>query len=518
MIKKTNIFWTFLFAAVFVSCNVIILLLSPSLSGKYAVAFVLGNLLLLAAMAYLIGFYQLTKRILAADKEKIQSYYRLSYWLLGGLLFLVPFFLMIHVPDSYHNWDFFQLYRNISTLKGQSFSLLPFDQHYGDLSGLHYYLTYPNQQFFAILLNVTVGKLASVIQPIWSMTFLSALMTAASVLATSHIVKLLADKRLALIFNLAAFGFGPFYVYGALLYTDTASMPFVIFGLLLMLLALRADGFLKQVIYWLLATLIIFLGYQIKPTVAIILIAALIFLTLNKKWQTLALVLILSAVSFVATDLAAKAVIASQPAFSVSANNRYNLPLIHWVAMSFAPDNQTGGYNHAVLIYSMSFATKAAKSAADMHLLTHNFLSEGPLGILRQLARKIAYTWLNGDLNDFFYSNRHALSFIQQYFDYTSWAPATQRGNITGWLFTRAAQMLYWMALVPLMFVSIFKILRREWRTEWFILALSVVGLTGFLLIWEANSRYLYNFTPIMIALAVKVFVDFLSRTKEGKV
>ncbi|MDR0199324.1 MAG: glycosyltransferase family 39 protein [Streptococcaceae bacterium] len=508
--KKLKAIALGLFVFIWILINVFVIPQMPHWSFKYVLALLLGNLCIGIAGAYLyfLGY-------VAAHLESFSRYYRRTFWLLGLALLVVPFFFILHVPDSAHNWDFFQLYRNITTLKGASFSHLPVNQHYGDLSGLMYYWTYPNQQFYAILLNRFFGPMTNLFPPIWAMTFVGGLLTSASVLGMSRIVRLLSSEKVATLFNVAAFGFGPFFVFGALLYTDTATLPFVVFGLLFMLWALRKTEWQKRLLWWGLALVLIFVGYLIKPTVAIILVAALLWLVLEKRWRELLLVIPLALVLFVAVDTGGKAVIASEPAFSQQKNETYNLPLWHWVTMSFAPDNKTGGYNHAVLIYSMSYEGKAAKTKADQALLIKNLQKEGVSGVLLQLWRKIVYTWFNGDLNDFFYTYRHANPFVNTFFDFTTWEPNKAVGNLPGWLLTRASQMFYWFLMLPFLFYEIGLSLWKKRHSEWFILALSVVGLTGFLLLWEANSRYLYNFSPVLIALAVMGLIDFLSGRKK---
>lgn len=513
--KKTKIIWLAVFIVLLIAVNVFIIAMTRHWAGKNIASLIMGNVLMVISASYLCFIFWSARRLAGLDDEKIGRFYKVSLLILGAALFLLPFFFVIWVPDSAHNWDFFQLYRNITTLQGESFSHLPFTQGYGDLSGLSYYLTYANQQFYAIILNRVFGPMTPALPPIWVMTGVGAILTAASVLGMSFIVKTISEKKYALLFNVAAFGFFPFYIFGAQLYTDTASLPFVVFGLLFIILAIKSDFLIMQIVYWLLGLLTIFVGYVIKPTVAIVLVAVLIYLLMRRRWKMLVIAIPLIAMTFLATNQMAKSVIQSEPAFSQTGNARYNLPLLHWVTMSFAPDNKTGGYNHAVLEYSMSYPDKASKTAADKRLLIENLKKEGFPGIVRQLGRKIAYTWFNGDLNDFFYTYRHANPFVNTFFDYTTWEPNPHVGNITGWLFTRTSQMLYWIFLVPLMWYEIGLSLWKKRKTEWFIVGLAVVGLTGFLLLWEANSRYLYNFSPLMIALATMGLVDFLGRKKK---
>ena len=241
-------------------------------------------------------------------------------------------------------------------------------------------------------------------------------------------------------------------------------------------------------------------------------IAVFCFLVLNRKWKKLLIMVPVAALLFVGVHQGVKAVIANEPAFSEQANDRYNLPMIHWVTMSFDPINKYGGFNPDVLAYSQSFTDVASKKEGIKHRFIENLKEMGVPGVLVQLWRKIMYTWFNGDLSNFFYTYRHSNPFIFRYFDWTSFAP--EEGNITGWLLIKAAQTLYWLAIVPLMWYEIFLGIFKKHKTEWFIVGLSMAGLTGFLLLWEANSRYLYNFAPIMLILATMGLVDFIQRNR----
>lgn len=122
-----------------------------------------------------------------------------------------------------------------------------------------------------------------------------------------------------------ALGFLTFYVYGAQLYSDTITLPFVSFGLLFFIYAIKSDKLNRQILWYFLATLLTVLGYEFKPTVLIVLIAALVFLGLNKKWKQLLLLIPMFALLFVGGHFMVKATIATEPAFSQEANERHNL-------------------------------------------------------------------------------------------------------------------------------------------------------------------------------------------------
>jgi hypothetical protein len=217
-------------------------------------------------------------------------------------------------------------------------------------------------------------------------------------------------------------------------------------------------------------------------------------------------------IMFFGVHTSVKAFIATDPAFTQQANERYNLPLMHWVTMSFAPNNKWGGFNPEVLAYSEQFPTKAAKQKGDIDLFVSNLKKQGVGGVLVQLSRKISYTWLMGDLHSMFYTNRHMNPFVNKYFDWLSDSDPNDNG--TGNVLLIGAMMLYWIAIVFFMWYEIFVAIFKKWKSLWFILGLSMVGLTGFLLLWEANSRYLYNFAPIFLALATMGVIDFLRKDK----
>ncbi|AXN65309.1 glycosyltransferase family 39 protein [Lactococcus cremoris] len=514
----------------FILINGIALSITKSWNSDHIIALVLGNLLLVAAYFYFIGIFRLSKKLFAPKNEmeiidesvsKIESksflltdlsvkkYYQISFWAVALVTFILPFLFMIHVPDSKHAWDYFVIFNSTTELHGQSFGLLP-----ETASRLGYFLRYPNNQFLGILFNQIFSPFAeNVLLKMWVVTAVSALLTSLGVLAGTLSVKALSGKRHAILYNVCALGFLPFYVYGAQLYSDTITLPFVSFGLLFFIYAIKSDKLNRQILWYFLATLLTVLGYEFKPTVLIVLIAALVFLGLNKKWKQLLLLIPMFALLFVGGHFMVKATIATEPAFSQEANERHNLPMMHWIAMSWAPSNKTGGFNKKIRQYSESFPTYEAKKEADKQLFIDNIKKMGPAGIVRQIGRKLSYTWLYVDLNSAFYTYYHENKFINRYFDYLSGTSLTSLdgpGNITGWFMLKAVQTLYWIGLVVLLWRQIWRILSRKknWSNPWFVPALAFVGLSFFLILWETNSRYLYQFAPVMIALASLGLID----------
>ena len=542
--KKTNIIkkklWFIVFGAAFLVANGIAVALTTKWEANQWGGLLLGNIIFLITVFYLVGIFKLTKRLFSTDysvssmrptqaiesvdkrtvvdssvsiltENKVDKFYRISFLGMAVITFVLPFLFMIHVPDSPHAWDYFVIFNSTTELQGHSFASLP-----NTASRLGYFLRYPNNQFLGILFNRFFAPFADNLQlKVWAVTAVSALFTSVGISSTSLLVKSLSGKRQALLYNFVAVGFIPFYFYGAQLYSDTLTLPLVALAALFFIYAVKSSRLSKQILWYFFASLIGVIGYEFKPTAVIVIIAGFFFLAVNKKWKQLLIVLPLFIVLFAGGHELVKTTIASEPAFSEQANERHNLPLMHWIAMSWSPTNKTGGFNKKIRLYSESFPTYEAKKEADTQLFLNNIKKMGPIGIIRQIGRKLGYTWTFSDLNSSYYTYYHENQIVHRYFDYLD-IGANHEGNVTGWFMLKAAQTLYWIALVVLMWKEIWSLLahKKNWKNPWFVPALSVVGLSIFLILWEANSRYLYHFAPLMIALATVNLVKIVSKSK----
>lgn len=486
------------FVCLFILSNFLLLVHGPKLTGWLLIGYIIGNIIFLLILLYMIFIYHIV--VTPLSNNKVKKYCRISFVILTIALLTLPFVFMLHVPTTNHNWDFFHIYNHISYLRGRSFTHLPMTQ-YEQL----YYLHYSNNQFFGLILNRAFSIFSTNQTRILAMTAVSTFLTTIAVLSGSFLIKKLSDSKSVLIYNLVALGFLPFYFYGAELYTDSASLPFVVLTALFTICALKTNKVTLQFLYWGLAGAIGFLGFFIKPTVVFSLIAAILFLLLNRKWKKLAIMLPTLLFLFLVVNNEVKNFLHTEPSFSAANNTRYNLPDAHWITMSFAPKNTTGGFYRPVLDYSMSFPNKAEKQKADLRLLAKNLKQEGILGFFLQIGRKIIYTYGWGDLQALHYTQQHQNPIVSKLFDWVYKDELTKTfsvGNFYGYLLLFIAQEFYWFSILFFLIYSIFFIVFKKYKDESFVLSLSTLGLMFFLLIWEANARYLYNFSPILIILS----------------
>ena len=59
-------------------------------------------------------------------------------------------------------------------------------------------------------------------------------------------------------------------------------------------------------------------------------------------------------------------------------------------------------------------------------------------------------------------------------------------------------------------------LLRAPYRRDVLLLALSVLGIAAFTMVFQGRSRYLFAFVPLVVVLAASVHASFLGQTRPG--
>ena len=115
----------------------------------------------------------------------------------------------------------------------------------------------------------------------------------------------------------------------------------------------------------------------------------------------------------------------------------------------------------------------------------------GPAGLVRHALDKIGYTWGEGT---YYLPHKLAMGPTQPH---SFWAEIFFEGRAHFSLFLRYANGLMLCMLLYLLAGA----LQKQSRDVLFAARLSVCGLFFFLLIWEARSRYLVNYVPVLLLL-----------------
>lgn len=289
----------------------------------------------------------------------------------------------------------------------------------------------------------------------------------------------------------------PLYLAAAVLYTDTFSLPFVVFTLLCAQRVLDTRDGRGQLGWAALCALSVLIGGQIKMTVAIALIAAVILWLLRLPALRAVLLSVLCAAVLALGTAGVHSVMLSgiiDPAVYA----QQNTPVIHWVMMSIpTSDNPYGGATGDYGITWGMMDEGATHEEVMDSILTRMkdriYTLRYPNRLLTALLRKNA-----AGMGDGTYGMTEMLDD----------GPLRENAVSAVVLEGRPYYALYAavctgiaMAHMLLTALGTWRALRaRDTRTA--LPAVAMVGIILFLLLWEARGRYGFGFMPVLLLLS----------------
>lgn len=302
-------------------------------------------------------------------------------------------------------------------------------------------------------------------------------------------------------------------------YSDSTGLIFPI--LIFRLYQLQKNG-RYVALKWSLITFFSFFGYNIKPQTIIVTIAIIIVLLLNllrcKKNKailigisrnTLVCIAVLAFCFFSLSQI-------NQKFTSNGVNLKYKLGFSHFLMMGLNAENDGGYYRPDV-----DFSTNVVNNAPEK-LTEENFniikqrLSDYVLyGLAKHLAKKTLVNYGDGTfawgVEGNFYSqllpdkNSVTSPFIKdicysngKYYD----------------IFSTLKEALWILILTSSM--GILFMIKNSSKTphDITILLLSIIGLTIFVLLFEARARYLYTYSPFYVILGVLGWVSIVDKAR----
>lgn len=316
------------------------------------------------------------------------------------------------------------------------------------------------------------------------------------------------------------------YVWLTTTYTNTISFPFVMAILYLCLWLRGGEPNVKNITKCILLGIAMAVGYWIRPTtilpiIAMILFAAVQFFkeplfvqqkqnkVLNPTWDVTkkksgkrntiikgALVIAVFAVCFAGC----RAVV----------NRHVNqdkltgeFPIVHWVMMGLNEDSY-GGFSRPDENFTKSFPTKEKKAEADIEEIKNRLSRMGVVGVLRQSVVKLFRVWAMSD-DDSLPKSVYAYDFpvLYEYF----------MGSSNGWylIFMQAFRVCIFTFLC----LSVFCQLGRKRCGEMFLFTLTFLGAVLFFLIWEANRKYNICFMGVYLLLMADGICEYAGAVRQ---
>lgn len=373
----------------------------------------------------------------------------------------------------------------------------------GDMS---YMARYPNNNGLLILLSLYYRVFYIIFGsvPTYAPVVLNVLFIFTAFVFTFLISKLIFKPIGSLITATACFLFLPFYTYTPYYYSDSLSLPFVTIAVYLIMLGIKTqhDNLKRKVILLGLAGFIIALGYSIKGSLLVILAGGIVYTILSGKLKHSIISLICLVLAFAISSAALGAFTNSFEISTQEERYEYQYPLNHWVMMGLGGN---GGYNNDDSLYTKRSGNYDEKVKADNEKIKQRLAKMGKSGLAEHIYKKLIYTWSDGtywishhlNTKDENGKSRTDASFLYDFVlkdgkHYTSFSVYSN---------------VYHIIMLALMLVSVIaEILKKRVSKMTFIHGM-VFGVIIFFLIWEARSRYIYNFTPLFILSAVNGLV-----------
>lgn len=441
----------------------------------------------LLLLAFLIIFAVLCYTIGRRSCEISNELLLLVSFIVFILLLVLQFFCMqvfVQVPSG----DYGDVFLAAKEYAGQGRILT--NVHYFDRSPEDCGLFVILALFFSVLNFFGIPITASAVD-LLNMVFIDA----ALVFMLLFVRKVWGNKK-ALIFMVISLLFTPYILYVPLVSAGTVSMLFVTSSLYLFacLLKQRSRGF--RVLQMVSVALLLGFGTVIKSSVAAVFIALLIYLALRLRIQRFLAVLLAFVIPF-AGFLLGFDTLMKKAGIITPAQNEYRLPPEFRIYTGLQKDEDLLRKERERISAVPGYDAKRQAAREGIQELLSEY---GIIGIFAQVIQKAGKTYGDGTYGA---GERLAAGPVMRtdYLDIF-----TVDGN--HYRHYHSAANAYHAAILILLAIGLVRgCSKRRFDLET-LLYLMLFGQTLYVMVWEAESRALLCFSPLMLALAAKSLLD----------
>lgn len=285
-------------------------------------------------------------------------------------------------------------------------------------------------------------------------------------------------------------------------YTDTFSVMFPPLTFYLFLCAEEKTGY-KALLLYLLAGLAGGIGYLIKPSAGIVLIAVvciMLFRILTEKEERIKL--FCHILGIVAALLVTAGIREGMVKYiGCDLNEELQFSLTHYLMMGLNEEN-TGGYYSPDYGFSSSFATKQERMQGNLEVTLERLQEFGVTGYGYFLIQKLLTNFNDGTFSwwmegGFFQKDMgHHSTPLQQFLRSLYYKEGTLYS-----VYAAAAQGI-WLAVQTLVIGSLVN-RKKERQNAYTVMWLSLLGMFLFVMLFEARGRYLYCMLGMYCTCAV---------------
>lgn len=349
-----------------------------------------------------------------------------------------------------------------------------------------YFERYTNNYFFTVLMYFYF-KVIRIFGAdyFYSAVILNIICLDLSVLGCFKIVNILFGKKRAL-GALYLLSFCPTtYLFVSFPYTNTFSAPFIVGTLYFALKIVNGKYDLRKLLINISGFVFsVAIGTLIRPTTVIALIAAIIYMIMKKKnvkfFAGLFGMLAAICIIFIGGNMMVKRHLLNK-------DNTGGFPATHWVMMGL---NETGVITSEDVMFTKSFPTKSEKIEANVKVIKERLENLGVKGLTALYADKIGEVWGVGT-DDFQTHHSSAVRYTDGY--------ELIYGKNNGWLIMYCQMFRVLELLMTLIFIV--HMFRNKSVDKMYSVALALLGIMVFLMLWETNRKHNICFIPVLIIM-----------------
>lgn len=455
--------------------------------NHYSYSLPLLALLALASLLFVVLAWLFVVKNEEFFRKNIR-YFTLGFLLFMGIVQVLMIFPLRYMPE----WDIDALFGGASEWAGT-----------GDFASYHEYFGMFHNNWGGLILLKAVFGIARLFG-VKDFFIVASLLNSALSLTTMYLTGSVCEKLIGtrgrmiayFIFSISL----PFYFIAPAFYTDALTMVFPILIFRLYLAAREKGKFLKRLLMFALMGLAAGIGYGIKATVVIMLIAVIIDAALDRDLKRFIPMLPITVIMIAACSLAAQGIIYRH--LDRDEAEKLETPILHWVMMGTVGN---GTYRNDEYRFTRSFDDPAERKAAVRDRLAERLKSYGVGDYADLFTRKLDIDFGDGTygLSDCLGCPHGDDNMLQSFLVKDGEHHAIYKHICTGTLIA-----LY----IPLIASCVLDVTGKHTARDLFAPRLALFGLMLFLLFWEARWRYFSNFVPIIMVLAITGLESIFNR------
>ena len=378
-----------------------------------------------------------------------------------------------------------------------NFDMVQSDYANGDV----YLIRYPNNMAIYLFLSFLFRGLYLIFGsiPMYIPVVINAVAINLCVLFTVLIAKKIFGNRKAIYTLISCLLFIPFYTYVPFYYTDSLSMPFAIGSVYLIICSFSSKTKYKKYILASISGALILLGYKMKGSVVIVLGVILVYIVLKYGMKKILCFGLSIVFGFLAVGAIYNAGVDSLNISTKEQQYECEYPVTHWILMGLKGE---GHYNYEDSKYTSSFSNKDTKNEGDLKAIKQRIANMTSGEFAYHLLVKAMWTWEDGT----YFVSHHIQDPVRKNVLHNYVLKESPHYE----MFYNVSSGFQIMLLL-LMCLSVLKGCIKP-RIDMLTIFKGIIFVVFiFFLIWETRSRYIFNFTPVFLLVAVDG-VDFFTK------